>query len=306
MDQTSSNAAMSAAEMPKRFMEIDGLKMAYVDTGVPPGGGPVIWFQHGNPTSSYLWRNVIAKLQEHARCIAPDLIGMGDSAKLPESGPDAYSFQAHFDHVAALMDALAPGQPLILVLHDWGSALGFHFAQRQPSHVAAIAYMEALVQPVTWADWPDDARDIFQAMRSPAGEDLVLEKNIFVDRILPSAIIRDLSAAEMAVYRRPFLLKGEDRRPTLSWPREIPIEGAPTHMAEIANAYGQFMRNAECPKLFINAEPGSILVGAQRDVCRSWANQEEVTVPGKHFLQEDSGPQIGDIILKWAQSQKLL
>lgn len=310
MSQSNPNSApstaLSVAELPKRFKTIYGLKMAYVDTGAPYDDAPVIWLQHGNPTSSYLWRNVIPALSSHARCIAPDLIGMGDSDKLPDSGPDTYSFDQHYAHVSELIDALVGERPLILVLHDWGSAIGFHFAHKNPHRVAGMAYMEALVQPITWDQWPENAREIFQAMRSPAGEALVLEKNIFVERVLPNAILRDLAAAEMAVYRRPYLLKGEDRRPTLSWPRTIPINGSPDHMVEIVNGYGQYLRSADCPKLFVNAEPGSLLVGAQRDFCRSWANQEEVTVPGSHFIQEDSGPQIGQVIATWAKSKGLM
>ncbi|MEM7569157.1 MAG: haloalkane dehalogenase [Pseudomonadota bacterium] len=296
---------LSPAELPKRFKAIDGLKMAYVDTAPARSDGPVLWLQHGNPTSSYLWRNVIPALRGSARCLAPDLIGMGDSEKLAQSGPDAYSFEQHYAYVSSLIEALAPDQKILFVLHDWGSALGFHFAQRHPERIAGIVYMEALVQPASWDDWPENAREIFQAMRSPAGEEIVLEKNTFVERILPGAIIRQLTEAEMAVYRRPYLLKGEDRRPTLSWPRQIPLGGTPENIVQIVEEYGQFLKGFECPKLFINADPGSLLVGKPREFCRTWANQEEVTVPGNHFLQEDSGPQIGDVIHRWAQDKGL-
>lgn len=298
---------MSTHEMPKRFATIDGQKMAYVDTQPDaPSGTPTLWFQHGNPTSSYLWRNVISGLAPHARCIAPDLVGMGDSDKVPDSDERAYSFEQHFHYFSGLLDHAAPTGPLILVLHDWGSALGFHWAQRYMDRVAAVAYMEAITQPLTWDDWPENAREIFQAMRSPAGEVLTLEQNVFVERILPASILRDLAPEEMAVYRRPYLLKGEDRRPTLSWPREIPIDGKPEKMVELVSSYGQFMRNADMPKLFINAEPGSILVGPQRDFCRTWANQEEVTVPGSHFIQEDSAGDIARILQLWLTEKGLL
>ncbi|MEM9287482.1 MAG: haloalkane dehalogenase [Pseudomonadota bacterium] len=294
-----------AGEPPKRFKTINGLKMAYVDTGTPYEGAPTVWLQHGNPTSSYLWRHVIDRLKPTMRCIAPDLIGMGDSAKLSDSGPDAYGFATHFEHVCALIDALVPDTPLILVLHDWGSALGFHFATRNLNRVAGVVYMEAIVQPLSWSDWPETARDVFQALRTEAGETMILDKNLFVERVLPSAIMRTLSPPEMAVYRRPFLLKGEDRRPTLSWPRQLPIDGKPADIVDLVSAYGPVMRNAPFPKLFINADPGSILVGPQRDFCRTWANQEEVTVSGLHYLQEDSGPQIGQVIGRWAAEKGL-
>lgn len=298
---------MTIGELPKRFATINGQKMAYVDTQPSaPDGTPTIWLQHGNPTSSYLWRDVIAGLAPHARCIAPDLLGMGDSDKLPQSDETSYRFDQHFQYLSGLLEHIAPTGPLILVLHDWGSGLGFHWAQRNMHRAAAVAYMEAITQPLTWEDWPENAREIFKAMRSPAGDVLVLEKNVFVERILPGSVVRDLTPAEMAVYRRPYLLRGEDRRPTLSWPREIPIEGKPQKMVELVEAYGQFMRNAEMPKLFINAEPGSILIGAARDFCRTWQNQEEVTVPGSHFIQEDSGADIGRILHLWLTEKGLL
>lgn len=298
---------MSAAELPKRFLTINGLKMAYVDTQPgAPEETPTIWLQHGNPTSSYLWRHAIAQLAPHARCIAPDLIGMGDSQKLPANDQGQYRFAQHYEYLEALLAKLVPSGRIVLVLHDWGSALGFHWAQKHVHRAAAVAYMEAITQPLTWESWPENAREIFKALRSDAGEDLVLENNVFVERILPASILRDLAPEEMAVYRRPYLLKGEDRRPTLTWPREIPINGSPVDMVNVVSAYGQYMRIAEFPKLFINADPGSILVDEQRDFCRTWPNQEEVTVRGKHFIQEDSGTDIGRILRLWLADKAIL
>lgn len=277
----------------KKKIEILGRNMAYIDTGE---GDPIV-FLHGNPTSSYLWRNVISHLESLGRCVAPDLIGMGDSDKLESSGPESYTFREHREYLDELLDRLSIDRNVVLVIHDWGSGLGFDWANRNRDKVAGIAYMEAILQPVTWDDWPEAARQIFQAMRSPAGEEIVLEKNVFVERILPSSIIRDLEPGEMDEYRRPFLEAGEDRRPTLTWPRQIPIDGEPEDVTRIVKDYGEWLAgNDSPPKLFINADPGSILIGRQREFCRRWPNQEEVTVPGLHFIQEDSPHEIGEAV----------
>lgn len=274
----------------KKKVEVLDRNMAYIDVG---HGDPIV-FLHGNPTSSYLWRNVIPHLEPLGRCVAPDLIGMGDSDKLKSSGPGSYTFRQHREYLDALLDRLEIDKNAILVVHDWGSGLGFDWARRNRDKVAGIAYMEAVVQPVTWDDWPDDARQIFQAMRSPAGEEIVLEKNVFVERILPASILRDLKPEEMEEYRRPFAKGGENRRPTLTWPRQIPVAGEPEDVTQIVEEYGQWLaQDADLPKLFINADPGSILVGRQREFCRSWPNQDEITVRGLHFIQEDSPEEIG-------------
>jgi haloalkane dehalogenase len=273
----------------KQFAEVKGRRMAYIDVGE----GPAIVFQHGNPTSSYLWRNVMPYCEGLGRLIACDLIGMGDSDKLTPSGPDRYTYAEQRDFLWALWDRLDLGQEVVFVLHDWGSALGFEWAHRHPQRVAGLAYMEAIVTPVTWADWPDNARRAFQGFRSAGGEEMILVKNMFVERVLPGSVMRKLDDAEMAEYRRPFANPGEDRRPTLSWPRQIPVEGEPANVAQIVRDYANWLAGSEVPKLFINAEPGSILVGRQRDVCRTWRNQTEVTVPGIHFIQEDSPDAIG-------------
>ena len=263
--------------------------MAYVDAGA---GDPVV-FLHGNPTSSYLWRNVIPHVERQGRCLAPDLVGMGDSGKAPAG---SYRFADHARYLDAWLDALALERNVTLVMHDWGSALGFHWAHRHPGRVRGLVYMEALVRPVSWVEWPDSARKIFQAMRSPAGEDMVLAKNVFVERILPASVLRGLTEAEMAVYRRPYLEPGESRRPTLTWPRQIPIDGEPADVTAIVDGYARWLATSDIPKLFVNADPGTILTGAQREFCRTWPNQQEVTVKGTHFIQEDSPVEIGQAI----------
>ena len=280
--------------------------MAYVDTC--PGGHPsgrTILLLHGNPTSSYLWRNVIPHLEELGRCIAPDLIGMGDSEKLPPDGPGRYTFHEHRRFLDALLVGLgltAAGR-IVLVVHDWGSALGFDWARRHPHSVEGIAYMEAIVAPVTWDDWPDEARGIFQAFRSPKGEELILERNYFVEKILPLSVLSPLSEEAMNVYRRPYTRPGEDRRPTLTWPRQIPIEGEPADVVADVEAYGKWLGTDDAPpKLFVNAEPGSILVGKQREFCRGWPNQTEVTVAGLHFVQEDSADAIGEAVAEFVRT----
>jgi len=279
----------------KQYAEVLGQRMAYVELGE---GNPIV-FLHGNPTSSYLWRNVIPHLSELGRCIAPDLIGMGDSDKLEPSGPDRYRFVEHRRFLDALLDTLGVQQNIVFVAHDWGSALAFDWANRHRDAVKAFAYMEALVCPLLWKEWPQIARGIFQAFRSPDGESMVLEKNVFVENVLPASVQRELSAAEMDVYRRPYLEPGEARRPTLTWPREIPLDGEPEDVREIMQSYAEWLAQSELPKLFINADPGTILVGTQREFCRSWPNQTEVTVRGIHFIQEDSPDEIGRAIAGW-------
>jgi haloalkane dehalogenase len=269
--------------------------MAYVERGA---GDPIV-FLHGNPTSSYLWRNVIPHLEDQGRCIAPDLIGMGDSDKLDDPGPGSYRFVEHRRYLDALLEALGVRESVTLVVHDWGSALGFDWANRHRERVLGLAYMEAIVRPLAWDDWPKAVTPLFQAFRSPAGEALVLEQNAFVEQVLPGAVLRRLSEAEMAVYRRPFARAGEDRRPTLTWPREIPIDGEPADVTAIVESYAAWLRESPVPKLFLNAEPGAILRGRPREFCRSWPNQREVAVPGIHFVQEDSPDAIGGAVAAW-------
>jgi len=289
-------ATISARDpYPRRRVRVIDTEIAYVDTGK---GDPIV-FIHGNPTSSYLWRNIIPHLERAGRCLAPDLVGMGDSGKAPSG---SYRFVDHARYLDAWFDAVVPTGKLTLVVHDWGSALGFHWARRHPDRIKGIAYMEAVVRPLTWEEWPEPARPIFKAMRSPAGEEIILQKNVFIERILPGSVIRKLTDEEMAVYRRPYLQSGESRRPTLTWPREIPIDGEPPDVAAIANLSAQWLSRSAVPKLFINADPGTILVGPQREFCRSWPNQREVTVKGIHFIQEDSPVEIGQAIAEWYAS----
>ncbi len=289
---------LSAKEHTKKEIIVKGKTMSYVEMGE---GDPII-FQHGNPTSSYLWRNVMPHLQDQGRCIAIDLIGMGDSDKLDNPDASSYTFVQHRDYFDGALEALGVESDVTLVIHDWGSALGFDWANRHRDAVKGIAYMEGIVRPVSWEEWPEAARGMFQGFRSSAGEEMVLDKNTFVERVLPGSILRDLTKEEMAVYRRPFQNNGEDRRPTLTWPRQIPIDGTPADVLEIVQAYAEWLTEAELPKLFINAEPGAILIGAQREFCRSWQNQTEVTVLGNHFLQEDSPHEIGQAIAEWQKT----
>ena len=286
---------ISAADPhPRRRIAAADSEIAFVDTG-DAAGGPTFVFLHGNPTSSYLWRNVIPHVADRGRCLAPDLVGMG------ASGPSSsgYRFTDHARYLDAWFEALEIDNA-VLVVHDWGSALGFHWARRNPGRVAGIAYMEAVVRPLTWDEWPAPARKFFRAMRSPDGEKMILERNLFVERLLPASVLRGLGEAEMAVYRRPFAEAGESRRPTLTWPRQIPIDGEPADVTAIAEAYAAWLAASETPKLFIDADPGTILIGAQREFCRGWPNQTEVRVAGSHFVQEDSPHEIGAALAAFA------
>lgn len=286
---------MNASDMshdphPRRRVAVHGLEMAYVDTG---RGRPVVLL-HGNPTSSYLWRNVISAVGPDARCLAPDLVGMGQSDRTPDG---SYRFVDHARYLDAWFDSVGLNEPALLVLHDWGGALGFHWAHRHPQRVAGMVYMETMVCPLSWDDWPEAARAIFQGMRSPAGEEMVLEKNVFVERILPASVLRGLSEAEMAEYRRPFASPGELRRPVLTWPRELPIDGEPADVVAIVESYGQWLLQSDIPKTFVNAEPGAILTGRQREFCRGFGNQREAEVAGNHFVPEDAAAEIGQAVV---------
>jgi haloalkane dehalogenase len=286
------------AQLPaKKFATIKGKRMAYVEMGE----GDAIVFQHGNPTSSYLWRNIMPHCEGLGRLIACDLIGMGDSDKLENSGPNRYTYAEHREFLYALWEEIGLGSKVVVVLHDWGSALGFEWAKRHRDRVQGVAYMEAIVAPLSWGDWPENARRTFQGLRSDGGEQMILEKNIFVERVLPSSIIRSLTEEEMAAYRKPFVNSGEDRRPTLTWPRMIPIDGEPTEVAKIVEDYGAWLATSNVAKLFINADPGSILVGRQRQFCRAWPNQTEITVKGRHFVQEDSPDEIGQAVANFVR-----
>jgi haloalkane dehalogenase len=291
-----SDAAISAVDPnPRKRVDVHGVEIAYVDAG---SGDPIV-FLHGNPTSSYLWRAIIPHLAGLGRCLAPDLVGMGDSGRTPDG---SYRFVDHARYLDGWFDALELKRNVTLVIHDWGSALGFHWAHRNHASVKGIAYMEAIVRPVTLAEWPEAARKVFMGMRSPAGEEMVLKNNVFIERILPGSVLRKLTDAEMTVYRKPYLEPGESRRPMLTWPRQIPIDGEPAEVTQIVSAYADWLKQSALPKLFINAEPGAILIGPQREFCRQWPNQREVTVRGSHFIQEDSPHEIGDAVAGWLRS----
>lgn len=269
---------------------VHGRRMAYVEQGA---GAPIV-FQHGNPTSSYLWRNVMPHLEGLGRLIACDLIGMGDSDKLDPSGPGRYSYAEQREYLFALWEQLGIDRDVVLVVHDWGSALGFDWASQHRDRVAGIAYMESIVMPLRWDDYiQPERRATFERLRSPDGEKMVLEDNFFVETLMPRAILRTLSAEEMATYVKPFARPGEDRRPTLTWPREMPIDGDPPDVAGIVQDYSSWLADSQVPKLFINAEPGQLLTGRPREFCRTWPSQTEMSVAGKHFVQEDSPHEIG-------------
>jgi haloalkane dehalogenase len=271
---------------PRRRIRVLDTELACVDTG---RGDPIV-FLHGNPTSSYLWRNVIPHVAARGRCLAPDLVGMGESGKAPGG---SYRFVDHARYLDAWFDALRLDRHVILVAHDWGSALAFHWARRHPERVRGLAYMEALVRPMTWQEWPEPARRIFQAMRSPAGEEMVLVKNLFVERLLPASVMRGLGPEELTRYRAPYREPGESRRPTLTWPRQIPLDGEPADVVGIAQAYADWLTTSPVSKLFVNGDPGFLLTGALRDFCRTFPNQREVAVRGTHFIQEDAPDEIG-------------
>ena len=286
---------MPSSDFAKKKLQVMNRQMSYVEMGA---GDPII-FQHGNPTSSYLWRNILPKISHLGRCIAIDLIGMGDSDKLPNSGPDRYTFEEQAIYFEAALSALGVSNNVILVVHDWGSALGFDWARRHKAAIKGICYMEAIVRPMTWDEWPEPSRSIFQGFRSVSGEEMILEKNMFVERVLPGSVMRKMTTEEMSVYREPYLRAGEDRRPTLTWPRQIPLDGDPDYVVQVVSKYADWLQASDIPKLFVNAEPGAILVGDQREFCRSWPNQTEVTVRGSHFIQEDSPEDISEALQSW-------
>ncbi len=287
---------MISASFPyeKKQREVLGRSMASVDEGQ---GAPIV-FLHGNPTSSYLWRNVLPHVLELGRCIAPDLIGMGDSQKLPDSGPGAYAFVDHRRYLDAFLDRLGVKERVTLVVHDWGSALGFDWAYRHPDAVRGIAYLEAIAKPRHWSEMPEPLRQTFQALRSPAGEQMVLEQNFFIEVMLPSGMLRHLTEEEMAHYRRPWAEPGEARRPMLSWPRQAPFDGEPADVTEIVTAYGAWLSHSPMPKLYIQGDPGA-MPQSERAFCRAFPSQREITVPGLHFLQEDAPDEIGVALASW-------
>ncbi len=275
--------------------EVRGAKMVFAEAGA----GAPIWLLHGNPTYSYIWRNVISHLAGLGHCVAPDLIGMGESDKLPDSGPQRYRYAEQRDYLFGLFDALDETEPVILVVHDWGGALGFEWARHNPERVRGIAYMEPLLMPLSWELFPPPAVEVFKSFRSPAGEQMCLEDNVFVEQVIPMAVMRELGAEEMAAYRKPYGKPGEGRRATLTWPREIPVGGEPADVAEVLEANCIWLAQSDIPKLFISADPGMMVTGTVADHCRSFPNVTEVTVPGAHYIQEDSPDEVGEAIATW-------
>ena len=282
----------------KKYQEVRNKKMAYVDEG----NGDTFLFLHGNPTSSYLWRNIAPHVEDLGRVVIPDLIGMGDSDKLDGVDNEGYKYHGQYGYLTELFDQLDLGNNIHLIIHDWGSAMGFQFARENPDRIKSITYMEAIVMPLTWEQWPDAATKIFGLFRSEAGEELVLEKNFFVERILLADSATGYTDEEKAEYIRPFINAGEDRRPTLTWPRQIPLDGDPSEVVEEVRKNSEFHKDSEIPKLFINADPGSILLGEQREFARTWKNQTEVTVSGNHFVQEDSSEEIGSALRNFVKA----
>ena len=284
--------------MNKNYKEILGKQMAYIDSGE----GQSIVFLHGNPASSFLWRNITPFVSDLGRIIVPDLIGMGDSEKLEGIDNPDYQYHGQYKYLSTLLDSLDLGDEINLVIHDWGSAMGFQYARENSDRIKSITFMEAIVMPLSWDQWPENARNIFQLMRSEAGEEIVLEKNIFVERILLNDSANGFTDEERNEYIRPFKNLGEDRRPTLTWPRQIPIDGSPQAVIDEVTKNGEFHKDSKIPKLFINADPGSILIGEQRDFVRSWTNLREVTVKGNHFIQEHSPKEIGEALKNFLTS----
>lgn len=282
-----------------RYKQINGKRMAYIDEGY----GDAIVFQHGNPSSSYLWRNVMPHAEGLGRLVACDLIGMGGSDKLDRSGPDSYHYHENRDYLFALWDALDLGDRVTLVLHDWGGALGFDWANQHRDRVAGIVHMETVSVPMEWDDFPEEVARMFRGFRSPHGEAMVLENNVFIEGVLPSIVMRTLSEEEMDHYRQPFLNSGEDRRPMLSWPRDVPLAGEPAEVVNVIEDFDSWLSASEVPKLFVRADPG-VIQGKQRilDIVRSWPNQTEITVAGTHFLQEDSADEIGKAIASFVRT----
>jgi len=282
----------------KKYKDIKNSKMAFIDEG----SGDTFLFLHGNPTSSFLWRNIAPHVEDIGRIVIPDLIGMGDSDKLEGVDNPGYKYHGQYSYLTALMDELDLGDNIHLIIHDWGSAMGFQFARENQDRIKSITYMEAIVMPLTWDQWPDPATKIFGLFRSEAGEELVLEKNFFVERILLADSSTGYTEEEKSEYIRPFVNPGEDRRPTLTWPRQIPLDDEPSEVVEEVRLNAEFHKESDIPKLFINADPGSILIGDQREFARSWKNQTEITVSGNHFIQEDSSEEIGAALRNFVES----
>ncbi len=300
---TSSGTTMSNIVTPtswsdlKKVRTINGQKLAYVEIGQ---GQPIV-FLHGNPTSSFIWRNIVPFTEKLGRCIAPDLIGMGDSDKLPNTNASSYSFKEHANYLDAFLEQMEVRNDVIFVAHDWGAALAFDWARRHPGAVKGIAYMEAILGPMSFKDMPEAAQNIFRALRTQAGEEMVLEQNSFIEINLPNTILRKLTPEEMDNYRKPFLTAGESRRVMLSWARQLPFDGKPEDVADIVRENMSWVSSSRVPKLFIESVPGT-MSPAMRDVCGHFPTQVKISVKGHHHLQEDSPVEIGVALATWVQS----
>ncbi|WP_259065132.1 haloalkane dehalogenase [Mucilaginibacter sp. X4EP1] len=292
--KTHENKETTASLYPKKYQTINGLQMAYIDTGK---GDPIV-FLHGNPTSGYIWRNIIPYAQDLGRCIAPDLMGMGDSDQFADATD--YTFLNNEKYLDQLLSSLGINKNIVFVVHDWGSALAFDWSRKHPDAVKGIVYMEAITRPRTWDEVPGVARETFQNLRTEKGEEMVLKQNSFIEFNLPKTVLRTLSAEEMDEYRRPFREPGESRRAMLSWARQLPLGGEPADVIRIVNDYSNWLSATAIPKLFIEANPGT-LADAEKKACKSWSNQAHIVVKGHHNLQEDSASEIGTAIAVWLQ-----
>lgn len=283
-----------SAENPYVYRTVDVLdsSMAHIDTG---GDGPVVVFLHGNPTTSYLWRNVLPHVEAVARCVAPDLPGFGRSGAMPSG---SYRYPDYIRYLDAWFEAVLPTESVTLVVHDWGAALGFDWARRHPDRVDAICYGEAMVQPRRITDLPEAYRERFIYMRSEAGFAEAVSQNYFINSVFANGIIRDLTEPEFDEYARRFTTP-EAIVPTVRFPCEIAFDGEPADNAQIIQAYADWLSASPAPKLFINTTEGHALVGRNVEFCRTWKNQTEVTVVGRHYYQEDSPHEVGRAIAAW-------
>lgn len=268
--------------------------MAYTETG----SGPVpVVFLHGNPTSSYLWRNVIPHVAGAARCLAPDLIGMGASGR-----PDiAYRFTDHVRYLDAWFDALGLGD-VVIVGHDWGGALGMDWAARHPGRAKGIAVIETFLRPLRWTDYPPQGEQVFRSYRSQEGERLILEENRFIEFNLPRGVVTGLALADHDVYRATYP-DPASRKPILAWPREIPIDGEPADVTARVEAYGRWMSSSpEVPKLIMTVDsgPGSAPAETVTWAAETFASVEVESVgKGGHHAPEDQPDAIGTAVARW-------
>ncbi len=280
----------------KRSVTVHGKRMAYVDTG---GDGDSIVFLHGNITQSYMWRNIIPHVEPLARCIAVDNIGQGDSAKLDDSGPGSYRLREHQRYIDGFLEQVDPGDRVTLMMHDWGVQLGLGWGNRNRHRLKGIAHMQGLMGNLNWDFWNQEVSAVMKRLRTDDGEDLVLNQNLFVEKVLPAMVIRDLPAEVWDEYRRPYRNPGEDRRPSLTWPREIPVEGEPADVLSVIENNNRWLAGSPIPKLYIHVRPETVIKGHVLEHVRSFPHQTEVSVQGLHYVQEDSPHEIGAALADW-------